>query len=205
VIPLIGSTCAFTFTLRFSSLNGVYRVKAETTFKDAIKDGIQFTDTLYTQAGLSAADYANDVASYAHDQVCILESVVDKTILLTVPESIILGVPDPTIREYHSLMLVAALGPIANTQMVLPLLAQITDIIQATLGVTDPVRITANPDAKVYLTENQYAALQATRNANIRALAPLTVQIQTLQAQLTQATAKNAAYEALLAKQATSS
>ena len=199
MIPEVGTTCLFEFTSRFTTLNGVYRIRAETTFNDSIASGVDFVKNLYTPAGLTQADFNADYQDYRSDRVTILESVIDSTVVYYTPESLFLKVPDPTIREYFPLVLVVDLGVQKNTQAVLPLMDQVKDIIQASLGTTDPLRIVTNPANKVYLTDAQYEVLADARQENITELVPLSVQLKQEQDKNIYLAAKVAAYEALIA------
>ncbi len=125
MIPDVGSTCLFTFTSRFATLNGVYRVRAETTFKDAVRSGVNFVDSLYIPAGLEEKDYNADYLTYTDDKIVVLESVKNAELVYNVPQSVFLNIPDPTIREYAPLTLVVNLGVHRNTQVIYPLLDQI--------------------------------------------------------------------------------
>ncbi len=200
MIPSVGATCLFEFTSQFSTLNGVYRIRAETTFNDSIASGVDYVDNLYTPAGLTQEDFNADYSSYVKDRVTILESVVDNTVVIYTPESIFQKVPDPTIREYYPLVLVVDLGVQKNTQVVLPLMDHIQDLIQASLGTTDPLRIVTNPQNKVYLTDAQYEILEEAREDNKEILVPLSVQLKQEQDKVTYLAAKCAAYEALIAQ-----
>jgi len=197
---MVGATCLYTFTSSFATLNGVYRTRAETTFLDAVASGVDFVSNLYTPAGLSRTQYNADYSSYQSDMVAVIESVTNNSLVYYVPESILATVPDPTIKEYYPLILVANLGVQQNPQVVLPLIDAVKDKIQATLGTTDPVRVVTNPENKVYLTDSQYETLVAARAANIQALSPLSVQLQAANTQIAYLAAKVASYEALIAQ-----
>lgn len=201
MIPQVDSTAAYTFKSKFETLNGVYRVRAETTFRDAVAAGVDFADNLYKPAGLSQTEYNSDYRSYANDKVAMLESVKDSSVVYYVPESIFLNVPDPTIKEYYPLSLVVSLGVFENTQVIYPLLDQIKDLVQAAIGVTDPLLLLTNPENRVYLTDADYTTLSAARDANTRTLVPLTVQIANLLEANAILAAKVAAYENRIAAQ----
>lgn len=199
MIPDVGATCAFTFTSRFAVLNGVYRVRTETTFRDALASGIDFVTSFYIPAGLQQSDFEDDQLSYRQDRVVILESVINTNTVYYAPESTFATVPDATIKEYYNLILVSKLGVHQNTQVILPLLDQIKDLVESSLGIADPCYVTTNAQNKVYLTDAQYATLEATRQAQITQLIPWSVRYKQLQDQNTYLAAKVAAYEALLA------
>lgn len=199
MMPFVGSTCLFTFTTQFATLNGVYTTRGATTFAAAIASQVDFVANLYTPAGLSATNYQADYASYQNDNVAILESVADNTVVYYVPESALALVPDPTIKEYVPLTLVVDLGVQQNTQAILPLLNTIKDAVQASLGSTNPCYVLGNKVNKVYLTDTQYQALVTARAENVQTLIPLSLQLQNEVAKNTYLAAKVAAYEALIA------
>lgn len=198
MIPAVGSTCQFVFIAKFETLNGVYRVRAETTFADSASSGVDFLNNLYYPAGLTQVDFVADYASYKLDRVVILESVVDNTVVYYVPESAFLKVPDPTIREYFPLVLAVDLGVQKNTQSVLPLIDFVKDKITAVLGTTNPVKLVTDPGNKVYLTDDEYAILETARATNRDLLVPLSVQLQREVDKNIILAAKCAAYEALI-------
>jgi len=70
MIPNAGVTCLFEFISKFETLDGVYIVRATTTFADAVASGVDFFENLYSPAGLTRVDYAADYASYKQDKVC---------------------------------------------------------------------------------------------------------------------------------------
>jgi hypothetical protein len=203
MIPEAGTTCRFTFTARFVSLSGVYRVRACTTFQDALVSGIDFVESLYTPAGLAQADFDTDYNSYFNDRVVVLESVQDDTVVYYVPESVFQTVPDPTIKEYFPLILVANLGVHENTQAIYPLLDQMKDLVASALGTDDPFRIMTNPQNKVYLTDTEYAALKAERATLAKELIPLSVQLKAANDKIAYLAAQVASYEQLITTQAT--
>lgn len=203
MIPSVGASCLFTFITKFSTLNGVYRVRAEITFSDAVASGVDFVSNLYTPAGLSAADFNTDYPTYLSDRVTVLESVTDNTIVHYTPESIFATIPDSTIREYYPLILVVNLGVQKNTQAILPVLDSVEDIIKASLGTTDALRVVTNPENKIYLTDSQYQTLVDARAENVSTLVPLSVQLAQEQAMNTFLAAKVAAYENMIRAQST--
>lgn len=203
MIPELGTTCRFVFTAKFSTLNGVYRVRAETTFKDALISGIDFVEGLYTPAGLSRDDFTADYSSYLNDRIVVLESVLSSDTVYYVPESVFLNVPDPTIREYFPLILAVDLGVTKNTQSVLPLIDAITDLVRSQLGTDNPVRLVTSSENKVYLTDDEYAVVETERAKNITRLIPLSVQLKQSQDKIVQLAAQIAAYEKLIAQTST--
>lgn len=203
MIPEIGATCRFVFTAKFSTLNGNYRTRAETTFKDAQLAGVDFVANFYVPAGLSQNDFNADYTSYVNDRIVVLESVNNSEVVYYVPESAFLEVPDPTIREYFPLIAVVDLGVQKNTQAILPLLDNIKDLIQSTLGTKEPLRVVTNSENKVYLTDAEYQDLLEDRQSSITELLPLSVQLKRALEEKAFLAAKVAAYEALIAQTST--
>lgn len=201
MMPEVGAVCRFTFIPKFNTLNGVYRVRAETNFQDAVASGINLIDNLYQPAGLESSDYNNDYNSYINDRLAVLESVLDTDVVYYTPESIFLNIPDPTVREFYPLTLVVDLGIQKNTQEIFPLLDQIEDLIKTHLGTENSLRVLTNPQNRVYLTESEYEVLLNERQANINRLAPFSTQIRILQQQNQYLAAKVQSYEAKIIQQ----
>lgn len=201
MMPEVGAVCRFTFIPKFNVLNGVYRVRAETNFQDAIASGINLVESLYTPAGLTQTDYNADYNSYLSNRLAVLESVLNTEVVYYAPESIFLNIPDPTVQEFYPLTLVVELGIQKNTQEILPLLDQIKDLIKTTLGSENSLRVLTNPQNRVYLTQSEYDSLIAKRQANINRLAPFAAQIRLLKQQNQYLAAKIQNYEAKIIQQ----
>lgn len=196
----IGTTYAFSFLPAFDALDGVYRVRAETTFEDSISSGVDFVRNLYIPAGLTDTDFKNDYINYKVDKVSVLESVVDSSIIYYTPESIFRTIPDPTIQEYYNLNLIVKLGAFKNVQDVLPLIQTLQDTIGSEIGVTDKIIVTTNSNKKIYLTQLQYQTLVDERNANINRAESLAVRLRNEQNLRLLLASKVAEYEALIAQ-----
>ena len=203
MIPEAGTTCRFAFTARFASLDGVYRIRAITTFQDALVANTDFVSNLYEPAGLSQSDFDVDYNSYFNDRIAVLESVLDDSVVYYTPESIFQTIPDPTINEYFPLILVVDLGVQKNTQAIYPLLDQIKDLIAASLGTENAFSIVTNPQNKAYLTDAEYSALEVERAKRARELIPLSVQLKSANDKIAYQAAQILAYEALIKEQAT--
>lgn len=198
MIPNAGVTCLFEFISKFETLDGVYIVRATTTFADAVASGIDFFENLYNPAGLNRTEYAADYANYKKDRVCTVESVTDSTVVYYLPESIFAKVPDPTIREYYPLVMAVDLGVQKNTQTILPLIDLVSDLIKDSIGVENPVRIVSDPNKKIYLTDAQYEIMNVAREANKQIIIPLRVRLKQEEDKNTILAAKVTAYEELL-------
>ena len=190
-LPKIGSTCLFSLTPKFETLNGVYSVTALATFNNlAVK--VNFVDDLYTPAGLTQQDYIQDFSSYQNTTVAVVSPVSDATTTYYFPEPIIAKVPDPTVQKYSRIYLDILIGPFKDTAVLQSLATQIGQMVTNTTGVTNPVRVLANPKNDVWLTESQYQALETQRQANIK-------QADSLYTQLQNALALNTTYQSKIA------
>jgi hypothetical protein len=198
MIPNAGVTCLFEFIAKFETLDGVYIVRATTTFADAVASGVDFFENLYSPAGLTREEYATDYAGYKKDKVCTIESVTDSNVVYYIPESIFGKVPDPTIREYYPLIMAVDLGIQKNPQVVLPLIDMVTDLIKDSLGSQNPVRIVSDPNKKIYLTDAQYTTVETARELNKQTVISTLVRLRQEEAKVTGLAAKVAAYEELL-------
>lgn len=198
MIPSAGTTCLFEFISKFDSLDGVYIVRATSTFSDATASGIDFFTNLYSPAGLTREIYVADYPGYKNDRVCTIESIADSSVVYYVPESIFGKVPDPTIREYFPLIMAVDLGVQKNPQAILPLMEQVGDLIKDIVGSENPLRIISDPNKKVYLTDAQYNLVETARLANKQAVVPLRARLRQEEDKVTVLAAKVAAYEALL-------
>lgn len=190
-LPQIGSTCLFTLTSKFSTLNGIYNVTALGMFND-LAVTVNFVDNLYTPAGLTQQDYINDFPSYQNEKVAIVSPVSDDTTTYYFPEAIIAKVPDPTVKKYGHIYFAMDIGPFQDTSVLQALKTQLGSMITNVTGVTNPVRVLNNPKFDTWMTASQYQALEEQRQANIK-------QTDTLYTQLQNAIALNNTYQAKIA------
>lgn len=178
-LPHIGSTCLFTLTPKFSSLNGVYTVTALAAFNDLVSNAnINFVQNLYTPAGLTRQDYINDFNSYQNENVAIVSSVEDASTTYYFPEAIIATVPDPTVKKYPNYYFGILIGPYQNENVLQDLASQIGEMVTNTTGVTNPVRYLYDPAKSTWLTASQYQALEEERQQNIKQADSLYTQLQ---------------------------
>lgn len=195
MIPAAGTTCLFTFTTPFASLNGIYVIMRTMTFETALATGVNFVASLYTPAGLSAGQYTSDASSYANQTVLQIQSVAATKQILYIPIGVLSQVPDPTVKRYSDVYLSIHIGPFADETVYTWIAGQLNDIASSVTGNTDTAQFYSNPADDVYLTHGAYAALSETRAANIKTITPLSVQKESLFKYIETLQAKVAAYE----------
>jgi len=196
MIMQAGTTYAITLIAKFNgTLDDNYTVVMTTTFEDAIASGVSFVDKLYKPAGLTSSDYNADYNNLTHNTVYVCQSVSDSTVLLYVPEYVISGIPDPTVRAYNRIILLVDLGVQQNDSKITPLISLFSDQVAAYIGMTNAVTPVTNSANKVYMTDAQYTSYRSALDANTTSLPSLTAQIRTLTAENNDLRDRLAAYE----------
>ena len=180
-LPHIGSTCLFTLTPKFSSLNGVYTVTALAAFND-LAPNVNFVQNLYTPVGLTKQDYINDFSSYQNENVAVVNPVSDPSTTYYFPEAIIATVPDPTVKKYPNYYFAILIGPYQNETVLENLASEIGEMVTNTTGVTNPVRYLYDPAKSTWLTASQYQGIEEERQQNIKQADTLYTQLQNARA-----------------------
>lgn len=178
MLPPVGTTCLFTFTKAFSLLNGVYKTLSIMTFEAALTNNVNFLTSLYTPAGLNQSDYENDYATYRGQNVVEVQSVLDSSTILYIPEPIIALNPDPTVQKYQQIYYSVMIGAFKDPNVYTHIKTQLDDIVSSVTGVTEGGKWLADPAADEYLTEAEYEALDAARKANVKSIKSLRVQLE---------------------------
>ncbi len=93
----------------FSLWNGIYLVERTLTYADMATEGIDLYESLYAPIGKGKPEFELNVESYLDDIFYKLVSPkTEKEVW--VPENIVMGYPDPNVKEYHAVMVTADLG-----------------------------------------------------------------------------------------------
>ena len=169
-LPEVGTTCKYTFTNEFESLNGIYTLTLKETYETAIANGVDFVKSLYTLANLTETDYQNDWKNYQNKTILQLESINDPSVIIYAPEPIVALVPDPTIRQYNDIYIGVVLGIFGqeDSDKISWILGQLNNLAQSITGTTNSSHIFSSN--KVWMAEADYAAIQAGRAANIKSV-----------------------------------
>lgn len=168
MVPEIGSTCNFTFTARFVSLNGIYTLTHTTQFETAVADKVDFVESLYEPAGLAATDYDADWTGYKGKTILRLVKVDDPEVVLYVPLPLIDLVPDPMIVKVHDLYLAIDLGLFKDEQSIAWMVERLDDLAATVTGTTNTTNIFRTDT--VWMTQAAYDAMEADRQIRISAI-----------------------------------
>jgi hypothetical protein len=196
-LPTLNSTCAYTFTTGFTTLNDIYTVDELMSFSEALKLGIDFTTYLYTPAGLAQSQYTTDAPAYQTDVVLHLMPVNTTGSELYVPSSLLATVPDPMVGCYNDLAIGVSLGLFENQTMLQWVINELNAIIGGVVGVSSPVKLYSL--GVKYMSLTDFAALEATRTAAQSPYATLYQQLQAQIALTAKAQALNQYYQTTLA------
>lgn len=196
MIMQAGTSYALKLVAEFNqTLDGVYTVVMTTTFEDALASGVSFVDKLYTPGGLTESNYNTDYNTLTHTTVYVCANVTDPNTVIYVPEPLILGIPDPTVKAYNRVFLIVDVGYVDDVSVISPLISLFNDQTVAYLGVQNAVTPSVDSTLKKYMTSAQYAAEQATLDANKTAIPSLTAQIISLTSENQDLRDRLAAYE----------
>lgn len=162
--PAVGSSGNFTAKAPFTlQADTIYTVIAVRTFSDMAAAGADPLAQVYAPVGLAQADYTNDVDAGA--LVVVLSSGTSQPVYI--PTTYLDGVPSNDIVPYSTLVGSFVLGPLPDSIDVSELLAQIGQLIEASVGVSNPpVTLHAIPSTNV-VTAAQDAAMTQARLAAI--------------------------------------
>lgn len=191
-----GTTYALTFTTAFASLNGIYTATVISTFDDLVASGVDFMAGLYTPAGLTQDDFVADYPSLKGSQVYLCQVTTNPDVVYYIPETIISGTPDPTVKKYLRIILMADLGIHESVDPVVPLKTLVQDQVTALIGTTDSVKLGANDLKPVYMTDAQYRTYCDTLKQATSDLTPFTRKIAQLESDLQTARSLNATLSA---------
>jgi hypothetical protein len=129
----INTNYHFEFDDRFSILNSIYFVERVLTYNDLVNEEIDLFEGLYALIGMSQPTYESELSRYINDVFYKLrDSNTHK--VLWVPESIILGYPNPNVFEYSKVQLLTNLGTFDDPDTLLAIQNIIADTIKANLG-----------------------------------------------------------------------
>lgn len=191
MIPNTGSYAKFTFVNKLDSLNGIYQVVGIENFDEALLRGVDFYKLLYTPAGLSKEDWANDYNNYKGEDVYWIQPTDSTKDKIPVPYNLLASIPDINVGKYYNFSLISTVGIYDTPDMLSGLASQINDMISTVTGEKSNTYWTASAEGAIYKTKGEYQTLDNTRKANAKALTPLTTQINTLNKTIDDLKARN--------------
>lgn len=181
ITPPLNSVCRYTFVSRFAALNGIYILQRIVTFAMAQAEETDFIATLYTPAGLTQEDYDEDWQDYLSTNVYRLVSVLDETVVLNVPTSIIDLVPDQTVVGYHKLSVQIYLGPVRNPADITWIAGELKDAASSLTGTQSDVTFFSH--GRQWMTSQDATEYDAEVAASVSAVEAKTQTIRELRAE----------------------
>lgn len=188
VTPPIGANGIFQLRAPFSALTTVsYRVGAERTFEELLRDGEDALSLVYTPVGLTQTELDADKAAGA----LIVVLLSDTQAPIFVPDTYIDSYPDMGIVAHSWCVATISLGMLPDTMDTSGISKAIQEAVSDYTGVESTVQISKAPTTDV-VTQAQYVQNVAARQAAIKnrtstyaANLALTAQVAALQNQLT--------------------
>lgn len=194
----LGEVYKFNFITKFNSLTGIYRADSIIGYDSILENDVDLLETLYTPASLVEADLVTDLPDLAQENFVILISVIDDTIVRTIPMSAILGYPEPDVYEYSQLILNIDLGTFSDNDMLQSIASMVDTKIKGLLGV--PAETSLMTYGSEWMSQSDYQTMQANR-AQVIADNPgenVYIRLTQKEAELTAANAKVNALTALV-------
>lgn len=194
----IGHAYEFTFDTGFTDLDGIYKVTHAMTYDSVLLDEVDLYVNLYKPAGKSEQDLETDLPDYVDRTFYRFESVIDTTVLY-VPDTIIVGIPAPDVREYAKVMLSVNLGVFADPTLLASLVNTMQQVLEGSHGILD-IPIVATYDT-TWMSESAYEAIVAAREAAATGTTNYYSDNLVLQQEVADKNAEIAALEIIIAQQ----
>ena len=166
LLPPLGTVSAYTFTTEFASLNGIYTLTEILTYNQAIANGVDFIKSLYTPAGVAAAQFITDAVNYTNNNVLLLTPAnVKNGIPIYAPVSILAMQPDSMVGCYNKIAIGINLGLFNDQTKLTWIINEINQILTATLGINNPAVLYSL--GSEYMKISDFNTQQAQRQAAI--------------------------------------
>lgn len=125
----------FSFTSLFESLNGIYKILAIYSYDEVLNIDIDLYKETYEPLAIDKEDYLSVINLIRGGRIYKLEQMnQDYETIRYVPESIISGIPDASVKKFFNLGLAVELGIFDNENMLTDLKTQIEEIVEAQTG-----------------------------------------------------------------------
>lgn len=183
------------FLPAYDALDGIYEVVQKKNYNELVLDSIDIVANFYDKVGLTEEDWAVDAPTLQMDYFYKLEFPGDglEKLFIWVPSAKLKGYPNPNVKRYKRITLMADLGVIDDD-------TDITDaigVINNTL--LDHIGVEANCDPGIYdqtwMTGAEYAAVVADRETRKTTVVNPVTQVRQLNDQLMIANNRIAALE----------
>ena len=120
----------------FSLWNGIYLVERALVYADMVVEGIDIFESLYAPIGKGNQEFETTIDGYLDSVFYKLVSPNNNT-SFWVPEDIVVGYPNPNVKQYHAVMVTADMGLHDNPEGVLAVKDVIKSDILSTIGTGD--------------------------------------------------------------------
>lgn len=117
----------------YTPLNGIYRVLDIYSYTRMLEEDVDIYELTFKKIGILKESFESEVVNYKHDNIYMLQSVVDDDIIC-IPDSIIIGYPSPDVKEYPKVMMSLDLGVFDSPESLVVLEQLIKDTIVEKLG-----------------------------------------------------------------------
>lgn len=192
----IGTIYKVGFDTGFTAIDDVYQVLQIINHNKLLELEVDLVSTLYTAVGKTQEDYDADKASYLDGYYYELSSMTQTDVSYFVPISIISSMPEIDINKYKKLILTFDIGTFNNTDELSTITTSIQETLTANHGITSSPQLMSYDE--VWLTDVEYTAIEDARAAVATGATNYYSEAIRLEQELTQATAKIAALEAII-------
>lgn len=155
----------FELVYGFDTLNGIYKVLQTLSYAEVVDSSIDMVVMLYgkTYPPKTQAEYEIARSNYLTDTFYKLQSVLDETVVIMVPGSLLARYPNASVDQFCNIMLNIDLGLFANQDDLDTIGQIITEQLHSRLGI-DPHPQIAIYD-KTWMTDAEYDIIEAARLA----------------------------------------
>lgn len=189
----------FKFIPGYESLDGVYKVVQKLTFDEILSTGVDMMAGFYSLVEKDDSVYEADRVDFKNEVFLKLLKPSDvslETSAIWVPTSKLKEYPNPNVKEYDRLSAVIDLDVFESAQDISVLQTMIYDLIHFRFGIETTVDVVKYDS--VWYTNEMYDDLMAEREQHKADMDNPIVQVNELNAELTEARARIAALEEIL-------
>ena len=162
---LPGMTGKFTFKNEFSVLSAPYKLIRIMSWDDSLSQGYQTLD-IYTKVGLTQQDYEAALPTILGSNILVLSPVTDETLdNIIIPEALMDGVPDCSIKSYPNIALGIHLGYYTDPTSAEWLQTEVQQLVAALTGNTSDAEIFITDNK--WLTDGEYKAIEDARISDV--------------------------------------
>jgi len=146
---------------------GIFRVDNITTYFNLVLSGIDIYQNLYLPLGISRSIFELDKKAWMNNDVWykLVDPVLEPRVYY-VPLSIIDGIPNANVQEYHRHQLIIDLDIFKDPELLDALVNDVNMLVRAKFGIPSTVEL-ASYD-KIYIPDRYYKWLDERRSTNAK-------------------------------------